>query len=444
LDSWKEGKVQPTTHEIKVLPAKKAAKSLPVSEHLVATLPHPDRNAGIHNISYSADGKQLFVTGYPSGILQIFDVEKKKEVRRLDTPKGYRGSADYAQRTPGGKMVYIGDERKRKVVPVEIMGKKDHRIEYSGHVLTWDLTTGEPQESLPPEKDHGVSYLKLSPSGEYLLVIETRTHLASQRDEEQRTSYVWNLKTRKKTKLGEGFLIPSFLPDGKTVLVVHSDHNAKTSVLQRRDLATGKVLVSKDSPVKGLDLSVIDLSGDGKRVAITMGGKKGIKQEIRFLDTTTFEEVGSLISEGDPDSFGWGNGKFSPNGKLFYTTDGAGNTILWDVEAKRVVRVFKGESRHPARSPQFTSDGNWLIVGWMPKLDTGRMREPDPTDLPQPRVTLFPLKDQKAEPITLIAPHGYVGGLAIRPDGKQFAFGGAGGVHLFDLNGAIEKAKASK
>jgi hypothetical protein len=33
----------------------------------------------------------------------------------------------------------------------------------------------------------------------------------------------------------------------------------------------------------------------------------------------------------------------------------------------------------------------------------------------------------------LIAPHGYVGGLAFSPDGKKLAFGGAGAVHLFDL-----------
>jgi hypothetical protein len=41
--------------------------------------------------------------------------------------------------------------------------------------------------------------------------------------------------------------------------------------------------------------------------------------------------------------------------------------------------------------------------------------------------------DGNAAPRILIAPHGYVGGLAFSPDGKTLAFVGAGAVHLFDL-----------
>jgi WD40 repeat protein len=436
LDSWKEGKVQPTTHEINVLPAKKAAKSLPVSEHLVATLPNPDHKWGIHDFSYSADGQQLFVTGYPSGILQFFDVEKKKEIRRIETRNDLSGSTDW-------KKVYFGYQGERKVIPVEVMGKKDHRIEHTGHVLTWDLASGKQLDSLHAEKDHGVEYAKLSPSGEHLFVVETRTHMASERDKEQSTSYVWNLKTRKKTKFGEGFLIPHFLPDNKTLLVTPNT-DARTSVLQRRELATGKVLVSRDPPAKELTMILADVSPDGKMAAVCLVGKASSKQETRFVDTTTLKDVGSLCGEGGPERVGWVSGKFSPNGKLFHTTDGAGCTILWDVEAKRVVRVFKGENKDPGRSPRFTPDGNWLLLGWVPKSGTVRSRSPDPMDHPQPRVTLFPLKDQNAEPITLIAPHGCAGGLAIRPDGKQFAFGSVGVVHLFDLSGAIEKATATK
>ena len=39
----------------------------------------------------------------------------------------------------------------------------------------------------------------------------------------------------------------------------------------------------------------------------------------------------------------------------------------------------------------------------------------------------------KAAPRTLVARHGFTGGVAFSPDGKQLAFGSSGGVHLFDL-----------
>ncbi len=70
----------------------------------------------------------------------------------------------------------------------------------------------------------------------------------------------------------------------------------------------------------------------------------------------------------------------------------------------------------------------------MPKFEGAeeRVREPDPQDYPQPRVTLYDLAG-KNPPRTLVAPHGFVGGVAFSPDGKTLAFGTSGGVRLFDL-----------
>jgi hypothetical protein len=70
----------------------------------------------------------------------------------------------------------------------------------------------------------------------------------------------------------------------------------------------------------------------------------------------------------------------------------------------------------------------------MPKIDPEleAAREPDPEDLPQPRVSLLDLTGNSA-PRVLVAPHGYTGSLAFSPDGRLLAFGGAGAVHLFDV-----------
>jgi hypothetical protein len=82
----------------------------------------------------------------------------------------------------------------------------------------------------------------------------------------------------------------------------------------------------------------------------------------------------------------------------------------------------------------FSPDGKTLAVGWAPRGDADQeaARDPDPQDLPQPRVSLIDLSG-KASPRVLVAAHGYVGGLAFSPDCKTLAFGGAGVAHLFDL-----------
>ena len=74
------------------------------------------------------------------------------------------------------------------------------------------------------------------------------------------------------------------------------------------------------------------------------------------------------------------------------------------------------------------------------------MGQPDPLDLPQPRVFLFDLTGAAAEPEVEICPRGFQlgptgGGLAFSPDGRTLAVGGTGAVHLFDMTGAAGRIR---
>ncbi len=85
---------------------------------------------------------------------------------------------------------------------------------------------------------------------------------------------------------------------------------------------------------------------------------------------------------------------------------------------------------------ELSPDGKTLAIGWMPKIENADELDaeaPDPSDLPHPRVLLIDLFGS-TPPRELIAPRGYIGGLAFAPDGKTLAFGGCGAVHLFDLS----------
>lgn len=431
FDAWKGAKVGPTTHSVPVLPPKPGPKSEATASNLITSLTHPERKASVWTIQFSPDGARLFAAGYPSGIVQIWDVTSRKEVRRIDTPPGYRGSANYAVLAPDWKTLYVPIE-KRTVKPFERDGKKLYRIKYSGEIRVWAVATGKEKEPLRPEAESAPVTAKLSPDGRFLVSVERPSHENTDNRPKEMT-FVWDVAGGKKRKLGGAYSAPQFLPDGKTAAVTLHDHQAKTSAVKLLDLSTGKELASAACPEKDRYFSLSAVSPDGAVVAVSLGGKKGAPLEVWFLDGKTLEERGKLVGKSDPDRHGWGRGQFTPDSKR-YIALGDGKALVWDVPGAKLERTLDTGAARLGWWSALSPDGKTLAVGWMPKLDPDleNERDPDPADLPQPRVSLIGVTGD-APPRVLVAPHGYVGGLAFAPDGKTLAFGGSGAVHLFDL-----------
>ncbi|HEV8062272.1 MAG TPA: WD40 repeat domain-containing protein [Gemmataceae bacterium] len=103
FNAWLGAFVAPTTHTVTVLPRRAGSKEEVVAPNLIASLIHPDRTTAVHTVDFSPDGTRLFTAGYPSGIVQLWNVALGKELLRIDTPPGYRGSANYALLTPDWK-----------------------------------------------------------------------------------------------------------------------------------------------------------------------------------------------------------------------------------------------------------------------------------------------------------------------------------------------------
>jgi WD40 repeat protein len=245
----------------------------------------------------------------------------------------------------------------------------------------------------------------------------------------------WDLAAIKKWKLCDGWSAPLFGPNGTAVLLSFRDLAAKTSWVRLIDLPTGKELARLDCPEKDRYIWASAISPDGAVVATQIGGKKAAPREIWFRDAKTLEDRGKLIGKGHPDAYGWGSGQFAPDGQRYIALDGAGNALVWNVAARKVEQTLPYGGDHARRPLAISPDGKTLAVAWMPKLhaDLADVLEPDPQDLPQPRVSLIDLAG-KAQPRVLVAPHGYAGPLAFSPDGKLLAFGSSGAVHLFDLS----------
>jgi WD40 repeat protein len=432
FDAWTAGRVASTLHSVTILPAKAGPKEEPTAPNLVASLVHPDRKASIWTVAFSPDGTRLFASGYPSGIVQIWDVASRKEVRRINTPPGYRGSADYALLSPDWRSLYVPVER-RTVKSFERDGKKLSRVEETGQVRVWDVLSGKEKEPLLATEGAAPILAKLDPAGRILVGVERSGYDVS--DPRITDALVaWDLAAGTKRKLHGGYGNPAFAPDGKTAVFIDSDE-AKTSTVKVLDLATGKTLAHFNCPEKGRNLSIGQVSPDGSVVVAFLGGKKAAPVEAWFFDTRTLESRGKLVGPGDPDRYGWGSGMFTSDGKRYVLLDGVGNALVWDVAARGLERTLSLGSGRPSFRLVVSPNGKTLAVEWTPTADSDlqNAREPDPRDLPQPRVSLIDL-DGKSVPRVLVAPHGYgAGGLAFSPDGKTLALGGAGAVHLFDL-----------
>ena len=423
--------MEPTNHSVAVLPPKPGPKAEPTAPNLIASLIHPERKANIGQVTFSPDGIRLFTSGYPSGVVQIWDVASRKEIRRIETPPGYRGTDQYALLTPDWATLYV-PAYKRSVKPIERDGKRQYRYDYSGAIRVWDVASGKEKEPLRSAPGSGPLHAKLAPDGRFLVYVEQPSYDAP--DDPKNVTMVWDATNGKKWKLCDNYVFPSFAPDGKTGVASLDDYQAKTSAVKVFDLATGKELAARKCPEKDRFFSVGPVSPDGAVVAVYLGGKKGAPMEVWLLDAKTLEDRGKLIGKGDPSGYGWGRGAFTPDGKRFVVADGVGNILVWDAAGRSLERTLPSGANRAGWRLAFSPDGKTLAVGWSPKWDADQesAREPDPQDLPQPRVSLIDLAG-KASPRVLIAPHGYVGALAFSPEGKTLAFGGAGAVHLFDL-----------
>lgn len=175
----------------------------------------------------------MLAAGYPSGIVQLWDVASKQEIIRIQTPPGPRGSSgDYALLGPNWQTPYV-PVAKRTFTPLERNGKKAYRFDYAGEIRVWDTATGKEQAPLSPTAGAAPTYALLSPSGRLLLSVERPGYESTDRRFKD-VSVIWDLTTHQKWKLCDGFLVPSFSPDEQTIAGVLGDSTLKLFSFRKR------------------------------------------------------------------------------------------------------------------------------------------------------------------------------------------------------------------
>jgi WD40 repeat protein len=395
-----------------------APAATPISKYLIRSLKHPDPKSSIRTIEFTPDGK-LFAAGYPSGIVQLFDVKSGKELKVIETGKGYRGTADYAFPTPDFRTVYVTQEKR---IPV---GEGRPNPIQIGEVEIWSLADEKKVDVIPTmNQQKGVLAGYLSPNGETLITVE------SSRDSDPNNQPVstvqWDLKTKKSKWLTFGYAMAAFSPNGKAIALAVFGKDKTKGRFDWIELSSGKVLWTMESESTIRGFSWPQISNDGTKLAVLDSeGRIDRPTQLKVIDVATGKKMNAIDSSKGTTFMA---PHFSPDGTMLAINSYNGEFILWDyVKNVRLVekQFLKQSLGHHAI---FSPNGKRVAI-CVNKSDISENDNP----FPQPTIHIYNvLKPTEVE--SLVAPPGYLGPLVWSSNGKMLAFGSAGAVHLFDVS----------
>ena len=433
LEGWKAGKVNPTTHTLHIEAGTPGPKPQPVTKALLASLPHTERRAGFTQLQFLTEGKQLLAAGYPSGVVQVFDVARRKELGKIAVPRAEL-DPDYA--SVGGGRLFARQFAYRYSTEM-IEGKSEGRVDYLGTLLSWELPGGKPCPPLLPEKGAGIMDAKVSPDGRWVLSIEARGYRIAERAKRERQLYRIEREKGTKTRVEVFPAHTHFFPDSTQALITTSPAEEGPMGLVRLDLAQGKIVARRDFEPADGDVLVRVIVPDGGKALVTTTGKKGGQRRLLLIETRTLKTLATLsesISQGVADPY---TGSLDTTGKRFQFSNDKQTIHILNLETLKEEHVFRIADRNYGQQ-LFSPDGKHLLALWQPAGEEHRSPAlPDPVDVPQPRLSIFLLRDPKAKPRLHFLPPGYLGAMAFSPDGKMLAIGGAGEVHLLDWTSLI-------
>jgi WD40 repeat protein/serine/threonine protein kinase len=164
------------------------------------------------------------------------------------------------------------------------------------------------------------------------------------------TVRVWDVATGRtvRTLAGHADVVYglAYSPDGGRLATASWDHTVKLW-----DAEDGRELLTLRGHTERV--SRVAFSPDGRRLA-SLGA-----DAVKVWDAATGAELRTLGSEGGPNRYGLA---YSPDGRHVAVTTDQPAVVLWDVDAGRVERVFRGHTS-TVKNVAFSSDGRLLASG---------------------------------------------------------------------------------
>jgi len=208
------------------------------------------------------------------------------------------------------------------------------------------------------------------------------------------------------------------------------------------DTESGKRTLSIPITEQRAFVTVMNFTPDGSQLIgrVTIAPKLRLlsssQVSLKFWDTATGKEAGSIAPEHNGENFSW-PATFSPDGRTYALGNSRGKRAelyLIDVAGREISRTVDLGEKRTFCGQAFSPDGRWIAVA------TQRMPEDrlaaayaSVQDLPQPRIHLIEAATGKVRE-TMVAPQSFIASLCFSPDGKTLASGGPGRVLLWDLS----------
>lgn len=224
-------------------------------------------------------------------------------------------------------------------------------------------------------------------------------------------------------------------PDGETIAAVEtwkeSEKGAYKQCVTLWDVDSGKLRASLPDETFG----ALAISPDGKVLARSAYVRKEnqiASVEIRRRDLTTERELPALVNAGSKNPLNCV--VFSPDGRTLAGATYQGDIILWDTTSAKVRTTMKTEDRRRVISLAFAPDGRTLAVGVGDR--PGRSHEPG-------LIVLWDAANGQRR-LTLTGHTNAVMAVAFSPDGRLLASGSSDGtVRLWDMTNPVAPAAAS-
>jgi WD40 repeat protein len=403
-----------------------------VSSRLRQVLIHLNRRGAVRGVLYSPDGQRIIAGDYPGGVVQVWDAVSGKQLTSIETGYGYRSSSEYFFLSPDWKTVYVDRETRRKHVRIEKDGKKMIRWDCAGEVRAWDLASGQLRRTYSHTPPRGIDRLTFSPDGSLFVTSEELSGESG--GAPNRSSTLWDTRTGNYRLLPEGLgSLDHFSPDNGTLAIPALDENHRLTAIKLFDVKTAREKLSLAIPKEGISSGFMAFSPDGRLFIGEPRNYKTGEHWLKFWDAKTGRELASITGV-KKDYFMWL--AFSPDGRTLATTN-LGETepakvFLFDLPSGKLAKTILLGEKASVRQPVFSPDGKWIALATQVFPPELRGRDPEPEDVPQPRIHLIDVAAGAVRE-TLVAPPGFTASLCFSPDGKTLASDGQGRVLLWDL-----------